>query len=84
MVKKFAQTDETIADDHKYITFAQWEEYLPQYDRITGMIDDRETEPLWKKLKSVKVESCVARSGRIHNWTPPIKERYKKVMKRRS
>ena len=83
MIKNFAQTDESIAGDHAYITFAQWEAYLPQYDRTTGMTDDRETDKLWRKVKFVKVESVVARSSRIHNWTPPIKKRYRRVMDRR-
>ena len=43
MITNFAQIDETIADDHANITFAQWEDFLPQYDRITGMEDKRET-----------------------------------------
>ena len=49
MVKNFAKIDESIADDHAYITFAQWKAYLPQYVRTTGM--HSETDKLWRDVK---------------------------------
>ena len=40
MAKNFAVEDEKIQEDEDYITDGQWYNYIPTYQKLTGMSDE--------------------------------------------
>ena len=96
MAKNFAVEDEKIPENEDYITDGQWYNYIPTYLKLTGMSDEnavmtgseeaihKNKDKLWRNIKVIKIDLCVAKNTKKNKWSKTFENRYKNLLDARA